>query len=136
MAAMKFETETKSETLFALFLIFSGMALRVLPHPQNFTPITAIALFSGVVFRPALALTVPLLLMIGSDIVLGPHDLFWLTWGCFFIVSVMGLGLKKNSGSGKIFFGMFVAFVIFFIVTNLGVFLFENMYPKTWAGLG
>ncbi len=122
--------------MFALFLIISGMALRLLPHPSNFTPITAIALFSGGLFPAALALTVPLLLMIGSDILIGPHDLFILTWGCFFLVSLIGLRIKNNLNPGKIFYGTLAGASIFFIVTNLGVFLFQSMYSKTWAGLG
>jgi len=76
--------DKKSGQFFALFLILAGMGLRLLPHPANFTPLTALAIFSGAVLPPGAALTVPLLAMMASDLVVGPHSLYWLVWGAFF----------------------------------------------------
>jgi hypothetical protein len=93
----------------------------------------------------SLALWVPLLVMIASDLLIGPHSLFWLVWGCFFLVSVIGIAIRpaisgsasggKDTGLGKIFLATIAGSVLFFVLTNLGVFLFQNMYAKNMAGL-
>lgn len=128
-------SENSREQIAGILLIIVGVALRLLPHAENFTPVTAIALFSGVVLSPAIALTVPLIVMIISDLIIGPHDLFLLTWGSFFLITLLGVSIRRNPKWNRIFFGALGGSVFYFIATNLGVFLFENMYPKTWAGL-
>lgn len=95
----------------------------------------AIALFSGVTLSAELALTIPLIVMIASDLLIGPHDLFWLTWGAFLVVSVLGLIIRRSPNFKKIFLGTLAGSVFFFVVTNLGVFFFQDMYSKTFSGL-
>ena len=131
---MKFSSENRQQEFLGITLMLIGVVLRLLPHPENFTPVTAIALFSGVVLSPAIALTVPLLVMIATDMIIGPHPLFLLTWGSFFAVSLIGVAIKKNARVGRIFLGSLSGSLLFFIVTNLGVFLFQNMYPKNFSG--
>ena len=131
---MKFHSENRTQEILGLVLVLTGAVLRLLPHPENFTPVTAIALFSGVVLSPAIAITVPLLVMIVTDMVIGTHSLFLLTWGSFFAVSLIGLAIRKKAGVGQIFFGTLGGSLLFFVVTNLGVLLFENMYPKSFSG--
>ena len=121
--------------MIALMLVLIGVAARLLPHPYNFTPVTAVALFSGVVLSPALALTVPLIVMIASDLLIGPHSLFWLTWGCFFAVTLIGLRVKNSASFRGIFWATIGGSVLFFVLTNLGVFLSGDMYSKNFSGL-
>src|SRR5207245_10694679 len=52
-------------------LIFSGAALRVIPHPPNFAPIGALALFGGAALPGVWAFAVPLAALVLSDAVLG-----------------------------------------------------------------
>ena len=132
---MVLRSENSFEQKVALIFVVMGVALRVLPHPGNFTPVTAIALFSGVTLSPGLALTVPMIVMIASDIFIGPHSLYWLTWGSFFIVTLLGFWIRSSTAPSRIFLGTLAGSVFFFVSTNLGVFLFEGMYPRTWAGL-
>ena len=125
----------KSEQMIAFLLILAGMAVRLFPHPANFTPLTALAIFSGTVLSPGLALTVPLIAMMASDLVIGPHGLFWLTWGSFFLTVWIGFWVRKNQKASTIALGTLAGSVLFFILTNLGVFLLQNMYPKSFSGL-
>ena len=81
------------------------------------------------------AIGLPLLVMMITDIFLGWHPLFFLTWGSFFAVSLLGFYLRKNPKASGIFLGTLGGSVLFFIVTNLGVFLFQGMYPKDFSGL-
>ena len=132
---MLFRSENRLQNVVALLLIMAGAAFRVLPHPDNFAPVAAIALFSGVVLSPGLALTIPLLIMMASDLLLGLHSLFLWAWSSFFLVSLLGVGIRKNPRLGLIFAGSLAGSLIYFVVTNLGVFFVDNLYPKTWAGL-
>lgn len=132
---MLFKSESSFEQKIALIFVVAGVALRLLPHPENFTPVTAIAFFSGVTLTPGLALTVPLIVMVASDLFMAPHSLFWLTWSSFLVVTLLGVWIRRDARASKIFCGTLAGSVFFFISTNLGVFLFENMYPRTWAGL-
>ncbi len=128
-------SENRKEEWLGLALVVAGVVLRLLPHPDNFTPVTALALFSGVILSPALALSVPILVMMASDLVIGLHSLVLVTWGSFFAVTLMGMAVRKKPAVSGIFFGTLGGSVLFFIVTNLGVFLFQNMYPKNFSGL-
>lgn len=132
---MLLRSENKSEEIFALALTVAAVALRLLPHPENFTPMAAVAFFAGSVLSPRLALTVPLAAMIASDLVIGLHDLFLVTWGSFMLTAWMGIALKDRGGLSKVLFGTLAGSLLYFVITNLAVFLFENMYPKTAAGL-
>ncbi len=128
-------TERKFQQTAALLLILAGILIRVLPHPANFTPLTALALFSGTVLSPGLALTVPVAAMIASDLVLGPHPLFWLTWGCFLLTVLIGFWVRNRRSVLRIAAGTLAGSVLFFLLTNLGVFLFQDFYEKSWTGL-
>ena len=55
-------------------LILAAAASRLLPHPPNFTPIGAVALFGGACLADKrLAFLVPLAAMFLSDLVIGLH---------------------------------------------------------------
>lgn len=125
----------KFEQWFALALIFAAALARLLPHPPNFTPLTAAAVFSGTVLSPAVALTVPLAAMIASDMVVGPHPLFFLTWGCFLVSAAIGFWVRRDPRTFRVVFGTLAGSLIFFVVTNLGVFWASGMYEKNFSGL-
>ena len=61
---------TASGPLVLAALIFAAALTRVLPHPPNFSPIEAVALFGGAYFaKRSWALIVPLVAMFASDLV-------------------------------------------------------------------
>ena len=61
----------KSQKLVLILIIF-GIISRVIPHPPNFSPLTAIALFGGLNFNnKKIAFVIPLLILIISDFFLG-----------------------------------------------------------------
>ncbi len=127
-------SQNTSETWFALALIALGVLCRVLPHPDNVTPTAALALFAGATLSPALAFTVPLIIMMASDLFIGFHPLFWLVWPTFALVTWIGQSVREKKGALPLLLALFGSSFLFFVVSNLGVFLFEHMYPKTWAG--
>src|SRR5229473_4895579 len=63
-------------TLLALVLILLAAALRVAPHPWNFTPVGAMALFSGAVLKDRrLAFLFPLVALFAGDLFVGLYKL-------------------------------------------------------------
>ena len=117
----------KKELILVLF-IFVAALFRLIPHPPNFAPVTALALFSGVYFNnKTLSIGVPLIAMILSDLYLGFYSISLWVYISFIAVSIFGIFYKKIK-----FKSIFISSLIFFIVSNFGVWVLG--YPKTFDG--
>lgn len=120
--------------MLALALIILGVLTRFMPHMPNFNPVIAIALFGGYYLNKKYALSVPLLLMVISDIFLGLHNTIFFTWGSVVLISILGLSQKKNKSILNVAGFSFISAVLFFVITNFGVW-FSGWYPLTLKGL-
>lgn len=121
--------------MLAMILVLIGVLSRFLPHAPNVSPVAAIALFGAATLpNKRLALILPLALMIVTDLFFGLHDVVVFTWGSTVLISVIGLSLKKTKKTTLILAGSLAASVLFFILTNFGVWL-AGWYPRTPAGL-
>ncbi|MEW6170302.1 MAG: DUF6580 family putative transport protein [Candidatus Omnitrophota bacterium] len=120
--------------MLVLALIIGGILLRFAPHAPNFTPVAAIALFSGAYLNKKSALLVPLVLMIVSDLVIGLHDVVFFTWGGFLLVAILGVHLKKHKNIFGVFSASLISSIVFYIVSNFGVWIM-GWYAHTWQGL-
>lgn len=119
-----------------IFLIAAAVILRFLPHFPNFAPITALALFAGAKLPKKYALILPLLVMAISDFLLGGyHSTLPFVYFSFFISGLIGFWLRKNNKFGNIICASLIGSVQFFLITNFGVWLLDDMYPLTFAGL-
>src|SRR3954469_21842306 len=119
-----------------LSAIAAAAALRLVPHPPNFSPIDAMALFSGAYLgRRGLAFAPPLGALLLSDLLLGFYSgmqfqylsvalIVLLGWFALSRVSVLRLGIAAVASS-----------MLFFTVSNFGVWLASGMYPHTVGGL-
>lgn len=124
-------------------LIAAAAVARLVPHPPNVAPIAAMALFGGAMFANVwLAVLVPIAAMVLSDLVLGLHGTLPFVYASFLLITGIGLWLRQAAGArGRIpgpamIGGAAVASsVLFFLVTNFGVWLTAPFYPKTAAGL-
>ncbi len=118
-------------------MIVAAAAFRILPHPPNFSPIAALALFGGAQFADKrAAFLVPLAAMFLSDLVLGLHALMPVIYGCFALVVCLGMLLREQRSPLRIVALALSASALFFTVTNFAVWAFSGMYPETGAGLG
>ena len=124
-----------TNVLIAAALISLVVCLRLLPHPANFAPVAAAAIFGGAVLPRRLALWVPLLAMVASDLLIGLHDLILLTWGCYALTALASSYLMKKPTIVRGASLALGASTMFFLVTNFGVWLSSGMYEHTWAGL-
>jgi hypothetical protein len=119
--------------VLVLVLLIVGSLARLLPHAPNFSPVLAIALFGGVYLRRSQALWLPLVLMIGTDLLLGLHPTLAFTWGSVLLTGLIGLWVRQANRPSRILSGAVVSAVVFFLVTNFGAWL--AYYPLTREGL-
>lgn len=123
------------------FLSLAGVVLaaalfRLLPHPPNFTPIGAMALFAGAAFADRrAAFLAPLAAMAISDLFLGFTPVTPVIYACIALGTLIGLWVRQHRSAGRILAGALASSVIFFVVTNFAVWAVYDMYPKTAAGL-
>ena len=120
--------------MLAISLIVIGILLRFSPHTANFTPVAAIALFAGVYLNKKQALIVPLLLMVISDLFFGIHNVVLFTWGSFILVTLLGFWARKHKTFLGIISTSIVASILFYLITNFGVWAM-GWYPQTAKGL-
>ena len=126
----------RKEYLIALLLIFVAAFSRVLPHPMNFTPVAAIALFGGVYFNRKFALVVPLAALVISDYFLGFYSEIIFVYVGFALTGVIGLWIQKRKSTATIIGGTLVSAVLFFIITNFGSWLvMPDVYTRSFDGL-
>jgi hypothetical protein len=118
-------------------LVLAAALSRLLPHPPNFSPIEATALFAGASLASRwLAMAVPIAAMLVSDAILGFHAGMPVVYGSMAAIALAAhFGLRGRVSVGRVaFFGVGGA-LFFFIVTNFAVWLGSGMYRLTWEGL-
>ena len=114
----------QSEKLVLVLIIF-GIISRIIPHPPNFSPVTAIALFSGLnFFNKKIAFTIPLVILIISDFFLGFSLINLFVYISFLTVVFVGTRIKKIRVNN-----IFLSSLIFFLISNHFV-MHEGW--KTW----
>ena len=117
-------------------MLLAAAASRLIPHPPNFSPIAALALFGGAQFADKrLAFLVPLAAMFLSDLFLGLHSLIPVIYGSFALIVCLGFWLRRRQNVWAIGGTAIVGALLFFVLTNFGVWALGQMYPKTPAGL-
>ena len=121
--------------IIAVGLIVTAVVTRLLPHPANFAPIAAVALFGGAVLPRKWALTLPLFCMIISDLIIGLHPLILFTWGSFAVIALLGSRYLKKITPLTVVGASIGASVLFYLVSNFGVWLEGRLYPVTLQGL-
>ena len=128
---------------FIVSLLVIGIASRFLLIP-NFTAIGAVALLGGALLRkPLEALAITLVVLLGSDFLLnklvyGVDGLFY-EGAAYVYLPVLGMTLFArlfNRLNISRYIGLSIAFtVVFFLVSNFGVWKSGLVYPETTEGL-
>lgn len=124
-------------------VIFAAALFRLVPHPYNFTPIGALALFAGAhLHRTSWAMALPLGAMLLSDSILellfgwGFHSGMPVVYGTFGLIIVLGMLIReKKSRAGVLLAAATGSATLFFILTNAAVWFSGALYPKTISGL-
>ncbi len=127
--------------LAVISVVVFGALMRFLPHAPNFLPLTAMALFAGSVSKSKwyafLSIGGAMLL---SDIFLGFHSTMPFVYLAMAITILLGgamLGTPdaKAPATVPVAGASLTSSLLFFIITNFGVWATQTLYPKTVAGL-
>ena len=123
--------------LLAAVMIVLAAAVRIVPHPWNFTPIGAMALFSGAMFRDRrIAFLFPLAALFAGDLFGGLYRLMPVIYASFAVNVLIGRWLAGHRSVARIGGAVFLGALQFFLVTNFAMWLAFDTYPRTPAGLG
>lgn len=128
-------------TALVLMLAFS----RLLPHPFNFSPVAALALFGGARYKSRFsAYLIPLAAVWISDLFLNYaffgrlvafYDGAFFTYLAFALIVMLGSVALRKLSPGRLLLTSLSASVIFFLISNFGVWLSGGLYPLTGGGL-
>jgi len=129
--------------MLPLLLVILGVVCRVTPHPWNFVPVGAIALFAGATFaNRRAAILLPLLMLFAGDTALelltgqGYHSLMPVVYATYALIAILGWLLRERRNSPLVIAGGATAgAILFFLTTNFAVWALGNMYPHTLEGL-
>lgn len=139
-----------TSTLVISVLIVIAALSRLLPHPPNFTPVGATALFGAAYFtKKYWAFVIPIVALWISDIILNNvfyaayYDGFsWMTTGflwiisAFVLIAILGMfTMNKKVTPVNLLGTSIAASAIFFLITNFSVWISGFTYPKTAEGL-
>jgi hypothetical protein len=145
MTAFRFLSPRSSAIAGAVLL---AAVTRLMPHPPNFAPITAMALFAAATLTDKrVAFLTPLLALFVSDLCIdamhrwglmarwGIYSGMWVTYTAFLLIILIGFLLRRHRSMPAIAAATFAGSVVFFVVSNFDVWACWNLYPHTGAGL-
>ena len=135
-------------SVITLLVVLAALS-RLIPHPPNVAPIAGMALFGTAYYsKKYWAYLIPIISMWVSDLILNNvmysqyFDSFvWFysgslfSYAAFALIVLMGSITLKKKNVGSVLFSALGASIIFFIVSNLGVWLTSPLYAKSWEGL-
>jgi len=142
----------KKNFILATFLIVIAACLRLFPQPANFSPIGAMALFSGAILGSKyLKYIIPLVILFVSDLILNNTILrawypdsegfiffskYMITTYIAFVLAVaIGHFFMKKISFKSVVGGALGFSVVFFLISNFGSWLHPGTYPKSISGL-
>lgn len=135
-------------SVISLIIFFAAMS-RLIPHPANFSPIGGVALFGAAYYsRRYWTFIIPVVSMWMSDLILNNvvyaryfNHFVWFypgcywTYGAFILIGLLGFVMLKKIRIKSIVLASLSASIIFFVVSNFGVWFSTGMYPKNLGGL-
>ena len=135
----KLNSDDHIEILRALiilcFIVFAA-AVRILPHPWNFTPVGAMALFSGAKFgRTWKAFLFPLAALFCGDLFVGFHRLMPAVYFSFCLSVLIGIAFRHRQSLKPLSLATFLGAFQFFLITNCAIWALGTTYPHSFAGL-
>ena len=130
---------TKIHAVVFVLLITLGVVGRVAQPAWCFTPLAAVTLFAGYFLAsPLVAALVPLSILAVVDWWLpgyASHGVMLAVYTAALFPVLLGRFLRRRPTATRLATTAVLPAIFFSLTTNLGVWLFQDMYPKTFAGL-
>jgi len=134
--------------IVAIMILFAALS-RLIPHSLNFAPIGAMALFGAAYFsQKYLAFLIPIISMWLSDLIINNvvygqyfdhfvwfYDGFYWTYGAFMLIGLVGMVTLRKIRIQNLIAASLLASLIFFLVSNFGVWASTQMYTHSLQGL-
>ena len=137
MLQQKSQHQALARAILVAVMISAAGILRVAPHPWNFTPVGAMALFAGASFRDRrAAFLFPLMALLAGDLLIGMHRLIPVVYASFLLEVLIGTWLGKRQSAPRIGVAVILGALEFFLITNFAIWKVFDTYPHTLAGLG
>ena len=127
---------------FPISLILILALARLIPHPPNFTPIVAVAIMSGYFFKNIyLSFATLIVSMLLADLFLGFYENMIYVYISLILISYVFYKIGEKINIKNLFIYGFIGSVLFFIVSNFGVWalgspgVYDIAYEKSLSGL-
>ena len=128
--------------IFPIGLILILALAKLIPHPPNFTPIIAVAIMSGYFFRNIyLSFAILLISMLLADVFIGFYNNMLFVYLSLFLIAFIFFKISKKINFKNLFVYGFIGSLIFFIISNFGVWalgspgVYDVAYEKNLNGL-
>tara|TARA_Y100000590_G_scaffold443957_1_gene574098 strand:+ start:711 stop:1235 length:525 start_codon:yes stop_codon:yes gene_type:complete len=128
--------------IFPIGLILILAFARLIPHPPNFTPVIALAIMSGYFFKNLnLSFLTLIIAMFISDLFIGFYENLIFVYASLLLVTFIFHKIAYRINFKNLFIHGFVGSLIFFIISNFGVWILGSpgvndvAYDKNLSGL-
>ena len=122
--------------IFPISLILILALARLIPHPPNFTPIVAVAIMSSCFFRNIyLSFAVIIVSMLLADVFIGFYNNMFFVYLSLLSITFIFFRISTKIKLKNLFIFGFFGSVIFFLISNFGVWILSGMYEKNLNGL-
>ena len=129
---MKDLTKILQKEIFPISLILLLAFSRLLPHPPNFTPIVAVAIMSGYFFKNIkFSFVVLLIAMLLVDVFLGFYKHMLFVYLSLFLIVFVFFKISYKINFKNLFIFGFLGSLIFYLVSNFGVWASGGLSPVT-----
>ena len=135
-------SNTLKKEIFPISLIIILAFARLIPHPPNFTPIIAVAIISGYFFKNFnLSVMILLTAMLISDLFIGFYENVIFVYLSLILITFIFHKISSKINFKNLFIYGFSGSVIFFVVSNFGVWALGSpgiqdiAYEKSLSGL-
>ena len=128
--------KTLKKEIFPISLILILALARLIPHPPNFTPIVAVAIMSSCFFRNMyLSFAVIIVSMLLADVFIGFYNNMFFVYLSLLLIAFIFFKISTKIKLQNLFIFGFLGSVIFFLISNFGVWILSGMYEKNLNGL-
>lgn len=125
----------KISNFFLFSLIILIIISRIIPHPHNFTPIISFAIMGSWLFQNQMkTIILTFIIMVTSDLILGFYENIFYVYATLLLV-ILFFAKNKNYNYKNLILKGFLGSLIFFVITNLCVWIFEDTYSKNFSGI-
>lgn len=134
--------------VLAAFIVCAAVIRLITPTlawlPTNFAPINSIALFGGAKYRRAFGLVLPILVIWFSDLLLDRcyfgkwivfYPNFYWQYFSYFLIAILGHYWLQRVSTCRVLGATLAAALLFFIISNFGVWAQGGWYAPTFSGL-